>query len=303
MTEPHETSTHPGIPKSPASTSEQAASRADYVYPVRSLLSGRIQRAVDPGSAYISRSDSNAPSDIPLPPQPREHRIHNPFRTYSQTPYWTKDHTDAGIRSTELLGEASSSRREDQAGRRSDSPERIVAPSARRRRRTKSDSQSLTDKSSIRRSTRAERPGLKNNSPNFRHFPAEDYGELYGSRSFSSGMAGLRGPSSPPLASMETITTGPSPVEHLIGPSNSFSATTAFEIEWSQLSTPPPNPNSTAVEPPSPSLKATTPPLPFNPSEYGLVHLPPLPPPLAPMPEVKEEGESDPFLIVDVLRF
>lgn len=260
-------------------------SRIDYVYPVRSLLSGRIQPATDPVPAHISRNESMDMADIP-----REYHAPNPFRTSSQTPYWTKDHTDAGMRPAEPLGETEPLTHENEVDPRSISAEKPTTPStSRRRRRAKSNKPAVP---TTQQHTDREHP-VNKSSPNFRHFPAENNSNLYSSRSFSSRMSGLPTTSSPPLASMETITIGPSPVEDMIGPSSSFSATSNFETEWSQSSNPSSNTHF-ATESSLPSLEPINSPLPFNPSEYGIVHLPPLP--LTPTLEVTEQGEPSNYL-------
>jgi hypothetical protein len=264
--------------------------RSSYVYPVRSLLSGRIQPATDQFSAQINRSNSSG-NVVDLNLTPREPRIFSPIRAPSEIPYWTKDHTDAGMRSAELWEEIEPSSNEGGTDSPSNSTEKFAPSSVSRpRRRMKSDSQSALDRSMIsptQRHKRRERSASKN-SPNFRHFPAEDDRDSYNTRSFSSRTAGSMSiSSSPPLASMETIAIGPSPVGEMISASNSFTATSNSGPEWSQprLST---SPQSSPPPLQTPAAAA----LPFNPSEYGIVHLPPVP--LTPTPELAEQGDLDP---------
>lgn len=224
-----------------------------YVYPVKSLLSGRIQPANDqqPASPALDASQRAHLPDNVLGLAHRDHLPHSMETSRSRNQYWTKDDTDALRRGASVTRSHPSS----------------VSP-----RRSKSISDIEVSELTSFQSRRTKPLHVP---PNFRHFPAED-----NPRNFSSYPSGsVFSPTSSSRAIIETVTTGYMGGPGLVARPDSSQDPEPLPTESGIISTPvPPAVSGTfaATSDPLP-LKDALPNLPFNPSEYGLVHLPPPP--------------------------
>lgn len=216
------------------------SSGQSFVYPIKSLLTGKIQPSI---SHQRSSPDPSRAANLP---------IHGESPTKSggsqlkdgQYPVHGEEGRNT-VSSSPLQSSMTSSR-----------PQRPI--------------QSLSH---------SQPPGRQiSTSPNFRHFPAEQHTSDR-SRSFS---ALISGPASPPLSSIATIVVGSGGVT-----SDSLSPSSS-----SRDNPPPSHSTSTnASEVSSPQLEFVNPDLLFNPSEYGIVHLAPVP--ASPSSTVNKLSPSD----------
>ncbi|KAF8895314.1 hypothetical protein BD779DRAFT_1498791 [Infundibulicybe gibba] len=140
-----------------------------------------------------------------------------------------------------------------------------------------------------RESSKQRRSKHRKRSPNFRHFPADG-----NPRSFSTYPAGTLNESLSPLAgNIETFATDLTEEPVAVSPLTSESLE-AFDDDDRRHPAPLPVVTNSALAMTSKSLlpthTITAPDLPFNPSEYGLVHLPPLP--SSPSPRSSKRGKG-----------
>lgn len=258
---------------SPESSSPRNSSQS-YVYPVRSLLSGQIQPAPNQTPSIESNDRSPTRNDEhpdTLVPSAELLGGTPPFKPA----YWTKDRTDAGTKYAER-NETGFSSSDAYRGRHSTSSRSLSLSSQPITRLDAMDDDSSS--TGLRPSLSA--PSMLNrhrytqsNTPNFRHYPAEE-NNSYLPRSFSSRLSDIILPSLPlELADVQTL--------HFDGPSSTSTLHRPNEASRSS------SPNPVGAVPADPLLPSFMPSvtkeaLPFNPSEYGIVHLPPINVPLAP---------------------
>jgi hypothetical protein len=256
-------------PSSPLS--RQSSKTQSYVYPIKSLLSGRIQPAVDLSPQADEHSNTFTDLDLGIRKRELPRSVSHPARHRGN--FTRKD--------GHLTFEDEGNNTSNSVTSSSKSP---MIVSSRHRRRTKSDSRPVAEDYPF-----LPRHHGRNASPNFRHFPAEQ-DDADRPRSFCSTSALVSGPASPPLSSIATIAVG-SEEEALVASSSLTSLGTDRDKLLLAPSTSADTSLTSKAVPPL-DQKAVGPDLPFNPSEYGIVHLPPLP--LSPSFKINKLSASDP---------
>lgn len=230
----------------PDRAKQQKLSSTSFVYPVRSLLQGRIQ----PHSEAPASPGPSAPGEPPS--------FFNFIQDTRRSPGSQVDVVAPGEVGASLpVSAASGSRVVD-----SDNPHK-----RRTRKRTPTAASAVLDPDTPRTGNDSEptrvhtsrrRKSARKPSPNFRHFPAGDQPDF--PRSFSSTILDQSTPTLLSAGNMETVPTAMS-AAYFLGHRNSAALPS------------PPIPSLSG----QPSSSDEEPQLPFNPSEYGLVHLPPIP--------------------------
>ena len=239
----------------PDHAKQQKLSSTSFVYPVKSLLEGRIQ----PHSEAATSPGPGAPEEPP-----------SFFNFIQDTRRSPGAQVDVLTPPPGPLGEISASFPE--------STSRAVdfdKPNKRRTRKRSSNAASAVldpdtprtgnDSEPIRVHKSRRRKSARKPSPNFSHFPAGD--KPYVPRSFST-INDQSTPTSSSGGNMETVPTTMS-AAYFLGHRNSTESSTppTMDIE---------TPDILNIDKVSPSWFVDEPLFPFNPSEYGLVHLPPI---------------------------
>jgi hypothetical protein len=204
-----------------------------YFYPIKSLLSGRIQPAVD----LSPRADDPSSSDLDLAQR-------QPLKSGSQA---TRHRVKLSTKDEQLMF--------GQEGNNNSVSSSPQASSSRQLRRAKSDSQTIYDESA---------------SPNFQHFPAEQNNSDR-PRLFRSASVLMSDPASSPLSSIATISAGSGGVASVTCNGLLSSGTdwdkslpvpcASVDVSLTLTGAPPLDPAAVSTD------------LYFNPSEYGIVHL------------------------------